>query len=171
MKPSLFLSIAIATLALVGCESQLSNKIQSLSVAKGTTRPTTIIATPQQREFADSAARQSAFVEGELGSSTADALAKFGRFDVTQGRSTDATLMFDSIRHGVTRVGNHLYAPIVEATVHVVGADGKVLARRNQSATSGEIHPLEEFTRNTALYRDAIEIASGKLGLELASGL
>jgi hypothetical protein len=170
MKPSLFL-FTIATLALGGCASHLSSKIHNLNVAKGTAKPTAVIAPPQETNFADFAARQSPFVEQELGNSTANAIAKFGRFSSVPGRGADATVMFDSIRHGVTRVSNNLYAPIVEANVRVVGENGKILLRRHQSATSGEIHPLEEFVRNSALYREAIDIASEKLGIEIASDL
>lgn len=170
MKPNLLL-FTIATLLLGGCANSLPKKIQSLNVARGTAKPTTIIAPERASEFTAFATRHSAFVENEVGNSTASSLAKFGRFDAMQGRSSDATVMFDSIRHGVTRVSNNLYAPIVEASVRIVGANGKVLTRRKQSATSGAIHTLEEFTTNTAIYREAIDIAADKLGMEIASGL
>ena len=59
----------------------------------------------------------------------------------------------------------------IEAVVRVFGADGKVLVNRSQSATSGELHTLDEYVQNPDLYRNGIGIAAKKLGMELAGGL
>ena len=158
---------------LVGCanSNQLSTKVQTLAVQAGTTKPTAIIAPQKANDFTAAAARQTSFVETEVRNSTADSLGQFGRFGRTEGQKADATVVFESIRHGVTLVGNGQYAPIIEAVVRVVGADGKVLASRSQSATSGELHTLAEYAQTPDLYRDGIAIAAKKLGMEIAGGL
>lgn len=172
MKLTAFISVFTAIL-LVGCanSNSLSSKVQTLAVQSGTTKPTIVIAPPKANDFTAAASRQTTFVETELRNSTADALGNFGRFATPQGPTSDATLVFASIRHGVTKISITQYAPTVEAVVRVIGANGKTLATRKQSATSGEIHPLQDYVNNAALYRDAIAIAAKKLGMEIASGL
>ena len=103
--------------------------------------------------------------------STSDSIEQFQRFHRGAEGRTDATVVFDSIRHGVTHVGSGLYAPIVEADAHIVDANGKNLLRRSGSATSGEIHELNAFVTNPGLYREAISIAAKKLAIELTSTL
>ena len=79
--------------------------------------------------------------------------------------------MFESIRHGVTLVGNGQYGPVVDAVVRVVGPDGKTLATRRQSATSGGLHSLQDYANDAELYRSGISVAAKKLGMEIACGL
>lgn len=172
MKITALITVFTAML-LVGCanSNSLSRKVQTLAVQSGTTKPTVIIAPIKATEFTAAAARQTTFVETELRNSTADSLGNFGRFSSPQGRTSDATLVFESIRHGVTQIGSTQYAPTIEAVVRIVGANGKTLASRKQSATSGELHSLQDYVNNSALYRDAIAIAVKKLSMEIASGL
>lgn len=171
MKLRILLS-SMAIFTFVGCSSSgLSTHVQTLSVAAGTTRATTILAPQKAGEFTAFAARESSFVERELRDSTSDSIEQFQRFRRGSEGRTDATLVFDSIRHGVTDVGGGLYAPIVQADAHVAGVDGKNLLRRSGSATSGEIHELHVFVTNPDLYREAITIAAKKLAMELTSAL
>lgn len=171
MKLRILLSMA-AALACVACSSSgLSTNVQTLSVSSGTTRATTILAPQKAGEFTAFAARESSFVEREVRDNTSDSIEQFQRFRRGSEGRTDATVVFDSIRHGVTYVGGGLYAPIVEADVHVAGANGKNLLRRSGSATSGEIHELSVFVTEPGLYREAISIAAKKLAIELTSTL
>lgn len=110
-------------------------------------------------------------MESEVRHSTSDSVEQFQRFRRGSEGRADATVVFDSIRHGVTYVGGGLYAPIVEADAHVADANGKTLLRRTGSATSGEIHELNAFVTSPGLYREAISIAAKKLAIELTSTL
>lgn len=172
MKLRDLLSVFTAML-LTGCanSNQLSTKVQTLAVQPGTAKPTSILAPLKANDFTAEASRQTSFVETEVRNSTINSLVQFGRFGAPQGRNADATIVFDSIRHGVTLVGNSHYAPIVEAVARVVGADGKSLVNRSHSATSGGLHTLEEYAKTPNLYRDGIGIAAKKLGMEFAGGL
>ncbi len=171
MKPSALLSIS-ASLLFVGCSgSGLSNKIHTLNVSASSTKPTTVLAPAKETEFAAAAERETAFVEQAVRTSTLDSIGQFQRFQRGSDNGADATVVFDAIRHGVTRVGEGLYAPTVEADIRVVGPDNKQLLRRTGSATSGELHPLDTFVKNPALYHEALRIASQKLALELTSAL
>jgi hypothetical protein len=170
MKPHTLLSLATIAL-LAGCASPLSNKVHTLDISNTTTKGTAIIAPPKATDFTNAAARQSGFVEHELRAGTGEGIEQIQRFQRATKNSADATIVFDTIRHGVTNVGSGLFAPTVEAVIRIVGTDGKVIASRQQSATSGEIHPLDAFVKNPELYRNAVSVASKKLGLELASGL
>lgn len=171
MKLRILLS-SVAILATVGCSSSgLSTNVQTLSVSPGATKATAILAPQKAGNFTAFAARESSFVERELRNGTADSIEQFQRFRRGAEGRTDATVVFDSIRHGVTHVGGGLYAPIVEADAHVASVGGKNLLRRSGSATSGEIHELNVFVTNPELYREAISIAARKLAMELTSAL
>ncbi len=172
MKLRATLSIVVSLL-LASCanSNQLSKAIQTLSVQPATGKPTTVIAPQKAVDFSATAARLTSVVETEVHTQTVKSLEDFGRFGSPKEHGADATVVFDFIRHGVTLVSNEQYAPIVEAVVSVVGTDGKSLARRSQSATSGELHTLEEYVQNPELYREGISIAAKKLGMEIAGGL
>lgn len=172
MKPGLLFTVFTAML-LVGCanSNNLSTKVQTLAVQSGTTKPTVVIAPQKANAFVAAASRQTSFVEAEVRNGTADSLAQFGRFGPPQGRGSDATIVFESIRHGVTLVGNGQYAPVVDAVVRVVGPDGKTLATRRQSATSGGLHSLQDYANDAERYRSGISVAAKKLGMEIAGGL
>jgi hypothetical protein len=158
---------------LSGCASsnQLENRIQTITVADGVLKPTMILAPAKAADFSTFAARESAQVEREVRGSTADAIKQFGRFQRGAPTGSDATLTFDAIRHGVTSAGENLYAPIVEADFRATGMKGEQLLRRSHSATSGEVHTLDQFIKDPDLYRRAISVAAEKLALELASDL
>lgn len=171
MKLSTLLSIS-ASLLFVGCSSSgLSTKIQTLNVSASSTKPTTLLTPPKETEFAAAAERETAFVEQAVRTSTLESIGQFQRFQRGSDSGADATVIFDAIRHGVTRVGDGLYAPTIEADVRVVGLDNKQLLRLTRSATSGELHPLDTFVKNTELYREALRIAAQKLAVELTSAL
>ena len=139
MKPSSLLSIS-AALLFVGCSgSGLSNKIHTLNVSASSTKPTTLLAPAKETEFAAAAERETAFVEQVVRTSTLDSIGQFQRFQRGSDSGADATVVFDAIRHGVTRVSEGLYAPTVEADIRVVGPDNKQLLRRTGSANVASV--------------------------------
>jgi hypothetical protein len=172
MNPTALI-VSLAAIVFTGCSgyNQIPNKVQKLNISSGTTKPASIVAPQNNPAFAAYTAQQAQFVEKQLFDGTVAAFNQFGRFNQSASREVDATVVFDSIRHGVTRVSNGLYAPIVQATVRVVDPAGKQLARRFQSATSGEINTLDAFTKDAALYREGLRVAADKLALEIVSGL
>ena len=172
MKSALIATLSAAAL-FAGCASSnhLANRIQTITIADGSLKPTTILAPTKATEFSAFAARESAQIEREVRGSTLDAITHFGRFQRGAPNGSDATITFDAIRHGVTSAGGDLYAPIVEADIRATGMKGEQLLRRSHSATSGEIHTLDQFVKDPALYRHAISVAAQKLALELAGDL
>ena len=171
MKSSILLTIA-ATFLFASCagSGHLSKSVQSLNIGRDPATPVVVISPMRSADFVGFASAESVFVETEVRNAASDAIGQFERFQ-QKSDGADATLLFDSIRHGVTHVGDGLYAPIVETRVRVVDARGKTLLRRSNSATSGEVHDLDTFMRTPGLYRDAVSVSARKLALELAGGL
>ncbi len=170
MKLILVAKLAAVAL-LTGCSTSApyESRNHTFAVADKVTNSTVVLAPQKAVEFSTFAAKESASVEREIRGSLIDAMKQFGRFQ--SGAPTGATITIDAVRHGVTSAGDQLFAPIVEAEIHATGAKGEKLMRRTHSATSGEIHTLEQFIQDPELYRRAIAIAAQKLALELAADL
>jgi hypothetical protein len=172
MKYSLLAPLSAAAL-FAGCASSnhLANRIQTITISEEIRKPTTVIAPAKASDFSAFAARESAQIEREVRANTLDAIRHFGRFQPGAPNGSDATITFDAIRHGLTSAGGNLYAPTVEADIRATGIKGEQLLRRSHSATSGEIHTLDQFVKDPGLYRNAISVALQKLALEVAGDL
>lgn len=172
MKHQIATTITAAML-FAGCagSSYLDKRIQTVAIADGVTKPTEVLDPAKAVEFSTLATRESARIERELRGNTRDALKQFGRFQTGERGGSDATITFEVIRHGLTAVGENLFAPIVEAEIRATGSKGENLLRKSRSATSGEVHTMDQFLKNPELYRNATSLAAQKLALELAGDL
>jgi hypothetical protein len=160
-----------AALLVSGCAGgSFSSGVKTVHVNPAVKRGTVVTAPDKATVFAQTAQSQTQWLENWLRNAIVNQINQSGRFSAIDRNPVDATIEFESVRHGLIEVSAGSYAATLDVDVILLDRNGKTTGHRTVSATGGSIHSLRDF-EDAKVYSEALSIAADKLALELVSTL